>query len=51
VGGRFQDGAVVADAEADCAGGGGAGLNAVNDRQLAEEIFCTARVGGITHRF
>jgi len=31
-GGRFQDGAVVADAEADGGGGGGAGLDAVDNR-------------------
>lgn len=32
VGGRFKDGAIVADTEADGAGGGSSSLDAVDDR-------------------
>ena len=50
-GGWFEDGAVVADAEADGVGRGGAGANAVDDAQFAEGILHRAAVGGIRHRF
>jgi hypothetical protein len=50
-GGWFEDGAVVADAEANGAGGGGAGADAVDEAQLAERFFCAARVGRVRHRF
>ena len=47
----YEDGAVVADGEADGVGGAGAGADAVDDAQLADEILHRAAVGGIRHRF
>jgi len=51
VGRWFEDGTVVADAEADRAGQRGAGADAVDDRQFAEGICRWGGVGGIRHRF
>jgi len=50
-GGWFEDGAVVADAEWNGVGGGGAGPDAVDHAQFAGGICCRAAVGGIRHRF
>ena len=51
MGGWFEDGAVVADAEADAVGGLGAGADAVDDAQLAPGFLHRAAVRGIRHRF
>ncbi len=49
--GWSEDGAVVADAEANRAGWAGAGADAVDDAPFAEGILHRARVGSIRHRF
>jgi hypothetical protein len=51
VGWGLQDGAVVADAQADGWGGRGAGADALDEEKLAEGFSRYARVGGVRHRF
>jgi hypothetical protein len=51
VGWGLQDGAVVADAQADGWGGRGAGADAFDEEKLADGFSRYARVRGVRHRF